>query len=407
MKKFYLFVLTAICLFLIPGKSCFAQYSTFNVVGNVSDPAIWAPPGQPPLTGPCSGCTITLNGTITDDLNDLILNNGSTITISAGSTVFVNYWIELHDNTQVFVMSNATLFVNDEVDLVNGSSIRLANGTSVINANNDLALGHLTGPNVGFVGPGVYYLLGGGNFDVTLAGNGLGQQTNTGANFFDPYTINCGVGAEPACAFGIVYGPAITQSVSGFVEFVATTPLPVTLVQFAGKLNSDHTVGLTWSTSMEVNSDYYGVQRSSDGTNWVQLGTVKANGFSSVTSNYSYTDASPLSGTNYYRLKMVDLDGKYQYSKVISVSLNEKSVPLVIYNNPFTDEIRLKVNTSISDNLSLVLSDATGKILLRQNLSTQAGDNLVNLAPAGVARGMYILTISGNGYYQTAKLIKQ
>ena len=225
---------------------------------------------------------------------------------------------------------------------------------------------------------------------------------------FNPYTINCGGAApQPACAAGIVYGPAITQSVSGFVQFVTTTPLPVTLVEFAGRLNPDHTVGLSWTTSLEVNSDYFSVQRSTDGSNWQQLGTVKAKGFSSVSSNYSFTDPTPLNGTGYYRLKIVDQDGKYEFSKVISVSMNDQPVPLVVYNNPFADAIRLKINTAESDNLSLVLADVTGKILIRQTLNTQAGDNLVNLYPTGTAKGVYILTIRGNTYYQTAKLLKQ
>ena len=409
MKKFYLFVLTAFPCFLFLAHSAQAQtvYSTFNVVGNVSDPTIWAPPNfQPPLGVPCTNCLITINGTITDDLNDLIVNGNSQITISGGSTAIVNKWIEIHDNTQVLVSPNATLFVNDELDLINGATIRLADNTSVANANNDLGNFPFTGPNATTIGTsGIFYVYSPGVFDVSLSS--IGQQSAGGA-MFNPYTINCGGAApQPACAAGIVYGPAITQSVSGFVQFVTTTPLPVTLVEFAGRLNPDHTVGLSWTTSLEVNSDYFSVQRSADGSNWQQLGTVKAKGFSSVSSNYSFTDPTPLNGTGYYRLKIVDQDGKYEFSKVISVSLNDQPVPLVVYNNPFADAIRLKINTAESDNLSLVLADVTGKILIRQTLNTQAGDNLVNLYPTGTAKGVYILTIRGNTYYQTAKLLKQ
>src|SRR6516225_4697540 len=296
MKKFYLFVLTAFPCFLFLDHSAQAQtvYSTFNVVGNVSDPTIWAPPNfQPPLGVPCTNCLITINGTITDDLNDLIVNGNSQITISGGSTAIVNKWIEIHDNTQVLVSPNATLFVNDELDLINGATIRLADNTSVANANNDLGNFPFTGPNATTIGTsGIFYVYSPGVFDVSLSS--IGQQSAGGA-MFNPYTINCGGAApQPACAAGIVYGPAITQSVSGFVQFVTTTPLPVTLVEFAGRLNPDHTVGLSWTTSLEVNSDYFSVQRSTDGSNWQQLGTVKAKGFSSVSSNYSFTDPTPL-----------------------------------------------------------------------------------------------------------------
>jgi Secretion system C-terminal sorting domain len=410
MNKFYLSAVTTFLIFLsfvqiADAQPFSATYTTFNVVGNVSDPTIWAPPGPPPLGTPCSNCQIIIYGTITDDENDLILNTNSQIVITNGATAIVNKWIELYDNTQVIVQTNGTLYVNDEVDLNNGSLIRLADGSALINANNDLGNGPFTGPNTPTFQSGVFYILGGGNFDVTLAGNGIGQQTNLGANFFDPYTINCN--PVPACTSGIVYGPAVTTNVSGFVEFAVTTPLPVTLAQFAAVLNSDHTVGVTWVTSQETNSDYFAVQRSGDGSNWQQLGVVKAKGFSSIASNYSFIDPTPLDGTNNYRLKMVDQDGTFQYSKIVTVNLNEKPVPLVVYNNPFTDEIRIKVNTGISDNLSLVLTDMLGKTLLRQNLNTQAGDNFINLYPTGASQGIYVLSIRGNTFNQTVKLLKQ
>jgi hypothetical protein len=189
---------------------------------------------------------------------------------------------------------------------------------------------------------------------------------------------------------------------------VGTAPLPVTLIKFAAFLNSDQTVGLSWATAQEVNSDYYEVERSPDGENWTALGQVKAKGFSSIVTEYGFTDSKPLSGTGYYRLKMVDMDGKYQLSKVVSINVNSTPVALVVYSNPFIDDIRLKINTSIRDNLALVLTDMQGKIMLQQNLKTQAGDNMVTLHPGnGAAQGIYILRIQGNTISQTLKLVKQ
>jgi hypothetical protein len=104
---------------------------------------------------------------------------------------------------------------------------------------------------------------------------------------------------------------------------------------------------------------------------------------------------------------MIDLDGKFQYSKVVSVSSDKNSLPLVVYSNPFTDQIRVKVNVSRAENLSLIVSDITGRTYLKQSYNAQAGDNLINLVPAGAASGMYILHIEGNTYNQTVKLAKQ
>jgi Secretion system C-terminal sorting domain len=105
---------------------------------------------------------------------------------------------------------------------------------------------------------------------------------------------------------------------------------------------------------------------------------------------------------------MVDLDGKFVYSKTVSVSADKNNVPLVIYNNPFTDLIRIKVNVSRAQNLNMTVSDMLGKTYVRKSIQAQAGDNLVNLQPAVIGgSGMYILRITGDSYNQTAKIEKQ
>ena len=82
---------------------------------------------------------------------------------------------------------------------------------------------------------------------------------------------------------------------------------------------------------------------------------------------------------------MVDLDGKYKYSKTVSVSNGKDNQPLVIYSNPFSDQIRLKVNVSRAQNLTMTVSDMLGKTYISQSYHAQAGDNFVNLHPNVVA----------------------
>ena len=135
---------------------------------------------------------------------------------------------------------------------------------------------------------------------------------------------------------------------------------------------------------------------------------MPAKGFSSITNNYSYNDLYPLAGVNYYRLKMVDLDGKYKYSKVVSVSgAATTSESLVVYSNPFTDQIRLKINIPAPDNLTITVTDILGRSYVSQNYNAQAGDNFINLTPAGATPGLYFVHIQGLNYNKTVKLIKQ
>ncbi len=179
------------------------------------------------------------------------------------------------------------------------------------------------------------------------------------------------------------------------------------LVQFLATKNDDGSVKVSWATSQEENSNYYDVERSGDQSTWTSIGTVKAKGFSSTTTNYFLTDKSPVNGTGYYRLKMVDLDGKFTYSKTIPVTTDQTSTALVIYSNPFSDQIRLKINVSRPQNLVLTVTDMLGKTYITQSYQAQSGDNYVNLQPSTSSSGMYILRIQGDTYNQTVKLEKQ
>jgi len=206
----------------------------------------------------------------------------------------------------------------------------------------------------------------------------------------------------------LVFGPAATTANATYgVIFTGSVTLPVQLVQFIATKQDDGSVKLSWATAQEVNSDFFDVERSGDQTDWTSLGTVKAKGFSSITSNYSFTDKTPLDGNGYYKLKMVDLDGKFQYSNTLVVTSNSNDQALVIYSNPFSDQIRMKVNVSRAQNLVMTVSDMVGKTLISQDYHAQVGDNYINLQPHGASSGMYVLHIHGDSYDQTVKLAKQ
>jgi hypothetical protein len=104
---------------------------------------------------------------------------------------------------------------------------------------------------------------------------------------------------------------------------------------------------------------------------------------------------------------MIDLDGKFKYSNTLVVNSDKDSRPLVIYSNPFSDQIRMKVSVSKAQNLFLTVSDMLGKTYLKQSYNAQAGENLINMVPSGAASGIYILHIQGSTYEQTVKLVKR
>ncbi|HEX4852011.1 MAG TPA: T9SS type A sorting domain-containing protein [Puia sp.] len=425
MKKLYTFLLLA-AFVLISFVKGYGQFTggifTTTASGgsrNISDPLTWV--GAPPSSvTPCNNCKIIINGIVNVDIHDVVLENNSLVVLNPNATLNVNEYVEVFNTTEVIVGTGGTLNINDEVDLNSGSFIRLADNTASAVVNGATSHGPYSG--VLSTGPGIYTITKPGPpfltsvFDITLSG--VGQGNSAGSIFFDPYTINCNASPPPGpvCITGTVFGPAQNQPTTvgnppgahGINEFVTAPVLPVELVQFIAYRNSDESINVSWSTSQETNSGYFNVERSADGTtNWQTIGTVKAKGFSSTTSDYSYKDALPLNGTNYYRLKMVDLDGKFKYSKVVYVTGDTRGDALVIYNNPFTDMIRFKVNVSLTQDLMFIVTDIQGKAYYRQVYKAKSGDNYVNISPPSLAQGVYMLHIQGNTFDRTVKLIKQ
>ncbi len=349
------------------------------------------------------------------NLNDVVFNNSTIKIIGVSTVVNINTYVELFGSSIVVATDPTTpaiLFVNDQLDVdsTTHSFIQIGNNFSYINANNDLG-NTVIGPhpdfaNGGIPDAGIYNIeaIDGQPYSLILNANGNGAALHG----FAKYTINCG--GPAGCNSGVINGPAITGSdpalVNGII-FGTSVILPVQLVQFIATKNDDGSVKVSWATAQEQNSDFYDVERSSDQTGWASIGTVKAKGFSSTTSNYFLTDKSPLSGTGYYRLKMVDLDGKFKYSPTVAVTTDKNSLPLVIYSNPFFDQIRLKINLSRPQNLTMTVSDMQGKTYITQSYQAQSGDNFVNIQPSVTSSGMYILRIQGDTYSQTVKLEKQ
>jgi hypothetical protein len=113
--------------------------------------------------------------------------------------------------------------------------------------------------------------------------------------------------------------------------------IPVELLSFSGQLVDKQVVRLDWVTSSEINSDYFGIERSTNGKEFKEIGQVKSTGNSSKKVAYSFNDIleNEFNKTLYYRLKQVDYNGAIKYSKIIAINnLLNKNTPLKVYPNP-------------------------------------------------------------------------
>ena len=171
--------------------------------------------------------------------------------------------------------------------------------------------------------------------------------------------------------------------------------LPVVLVSFTA-VAREHTSYLEWSTSEEVNSSHFDVERSDDAKSWRLIGSVAARGDGITTplapSRYEFTDKNPLGGNNFYRLKMVDrptdsTDEPFAYSRIVKVAMD--GLPdWAVYPNPVAEKLFFSPN--IRQNLaSARLTDASGQTVYASR--DVSGDGIdVSRMPAG----LYLLKFS-------------
>lgn len=179
--------------------------------------------------------------------------------------------------------------------------------------------------------------------------------------------------------------------------------LPVTLIEFKG-IKKEGANLLTWKTAEEINSLRFEVEKSTDGVNFKMIGFQNANGSNS---SYAYTDNN-VEEANYYRLRMVDNDGKYAYSKIILLSSNGISVVLnTVRPNPFVNEVNLTVYMTQAQPIQITLTDAAGRQVQVKTVKGSQGLNNISLDNLSkLTEGVYVLKIAGAGITRHQKLIK-
>ncbi|HET6256477.1 MAG TPA: T9SS type A sorting domain-containing protein [Puia sp.] len=135
--------------------------------------------------------------------------------------------------------------------------------------------------------------------------------------------------------------------------------LPIGISSFMAK-PQQHSVGLQWTTASEQNSDYFTIQRSSDGANWTGIGQVTAAGNSNQTLQYQFIDDNPASGANFYRLRETGDNGALTYSPIRNVDFDGSPIAITWYPNPVHDQLTI---TSTSTIQSAALTTIDGRIL--------------------------------------------
>jgi len=186
-------------------------------------------------------------------------------------------------------------------------------------------------------------------------------------------------------------------------NYIATA----TLGQFTGGYSSGF-VQLQWATSSEVDMHHFEVERSTDGINFRRIGKILSKGDVNLRAEYTYLDILAEKGSNFYRLVIIDKDGNFTYSKIITIGV-EKGISLfVVYPNPFGKKVQVKFNSDGPDQATMRIIDNSGKVISTQTDPVQAGENRLTIRNVdNLPGGIYYLELVTKDKNIRTKLMKQ
>ncbi len=175
-----------------------------------------------------------------------------------------------------------------------------------------------------------------------------------------------------------------------------TTPLPIDLIYFRAQ-NDDKSVNLFWETATEINNDYFTIERSIDGINFEAIANMNGSGNSSTALAYQFTDATPLSGTSYYRLKQTDYDGQSETFNIVVIDHKEVGLDLVslqISSSFFEESFTARFNSVTNETITITLLDLLGKQVYTNKIQSLKGENAFTFSAHELLKsGTYILLV--------------
>ncbi|MEI9957189.1 MAG: LamG-like jellyroll fold domain-containing protein [Ferruginibacter sp.] len=200
----------------------------------------------------------------------------------------------------------------------------------------------------------------------------------------------------------IVYGRVLSNTeVGNLYSILAAAVLPLKWISFTGTVTSANIVALQWEVAESNNNDHFEIESSSDGIHFSVEGQVRDN---QGNGQYSFSGSNTRSGTNFYRIKQVDKNGNYSYSKIIKITVSGNASSFSLQGNPVAEElVIINHNQAMVQRIQIV--DVSGKILSDQvvNLkNTTLKSNAHNLVS-----GYYLLRIFTSSGVSVLPLIKQ
>lgn len=316
------------------------------------------------------------------------------VILSTDTLVINNH--NLSVNVTVTLPANVKYLILGDPDLNSGSTLEIASGKTLTFSNTSSAFS---------VSANGYFTLHRAKDAVSPTvlklGNTIKAINNSiGGPIFSSGSQMSGVPNLGVTAYAL--NSTVANSLTPLAGFTQLGTLPVVLMSFdAVKYNSG--VSLKWSTQQEFNTQVFHVERSSNGLVYTKIGSVLASGNSTVTSEYSFNDPTPVTGIVYYRIKIYDLDGKMGLTTVKAVRGTTSSVKVGIYPNPAATHANVLVNAAPNNPFTIAVYNQQGMLVGSQAPNT---GNATQVDLSRYTSGQYIIEVRfADGSRQTEKLM--
>lgn len=241
-------------------------------------------------------------------------------------------------------------------------------------------------------------------FQVTIAFDtgGAGEPDDicfeSGSAFDDQTFTACGSTTPAAADCFNNPGSQLTDD-----NFDCSFVLPIELVDFRARAQDDFTSLIEWQTTNEINNDYFTIEHSVDGRNFLPIAEILGAGNSQQLLHYETLDPNPSMGINYYRLKQTDFDGQYDYSEVRSVTFEEERVTTFeVFPNPTSEVLNIRFNRAIEQG-QVQLFSTSGQLL--NSYALERGSQSTQLRLDHLAKGLYWIKIDADGQFYSQNII--
>ncbi len=184
-------------------------------------------------------------------------------------------------------------------------------------------------------------------------------------------------------------------AVSSFSPFTLgsntnVNPLPISLLNFNAKAIANN-IEVKWATTSEINNDFFTLEKSTNGSEWSNIATIKGAGNSEVLTNYNFLDVNPVNGTQFYRLKQTDINGDFTYSNIAAVTFGQSQLnnTLSLYPVPANSVLNIQSSMDMSAGAVVNIYNAQGSVVM----TTNSSNNELSIDIQDLESGIYFVEI--------------